>query len=162
MALLAVAYAKSMTVWTMNTLCDKVIALAAPGRGLHVYITDACVPNSRGWRWGVGRGVSRNSPIQRLGWYFSCPCIPVETYLRLIAIHTNSVLQGTYRQLTCFRLETAASQQASMLKLDRHAFHCSATANIKAALQWKYCTKRGLCADCARLLIHTCKYNKNK
>lgn len=38
---------QSMTVWTMNTLCDKVIALLAPGCGLHVYITDACAWNSR-------------------------------------------------------------------------------------------------------------------
>lgn len=56
MALLSVAYVQSMTVWTMNTLCDKVIALAAPGRGLHVYIS-RMQPNS-GWvgGWGCQQG----------------------------------------------------------------------------------------------------------
>lgn len=49
---------------------------------------------------------SRCGIIHRLAWYFSCPCIPVETYLRLLVLHTNSVLQGTYRQLMCFGLDT--------------------------------------------------------
>ena len=38
---------QSTAVWTMNTLCDNVIALLVPGYRRYVYITDACVFNSR-------------------------------------------------------------------------------------------------------------------
>ena len=48
----------------------------------------------------------QNNPLAG-AWYFSCPCIPVETYLRLFLLHTNSVLQGTYRQLMCFEFDAA-------------------------------------------------------
>lgn len=34
---------QSMAVWTMNTLCDNVIASLVSGCRLHVYITDACL-----------------------------------------------------------------------------------------------------------------------
>lgn len=95
-------------VWTMNTICDSVIVATAPGCGLRV--------NHRcsGWkrRKSVQRSRSRN--LQWLLWFCSCPCIPVETYLRLSGTHTNSVLQGTYRQLTCFRLETALSEAVGL------------------------------------------------
>lgn len=106
----------------------------------------ACARRRHG-RWGeagdVKRSRSRGDPVVFL-WYFSCPCIPVETHLRLFPIHTNSVLQGTYRQLMCLKAERAISQRASSLKADWHAFVSGAITNIRAAVEEIYCSKRRL------------------
>lgn len=95
--------AQSMAAWTMNTLCDNVIALLRPGckAARARDVTDACVFSDREEKPARDVQRSRSGRIQWLAWYFSCPCIPVETYLRLFVLHTNSVLQGTYRQLMC-------------------------------------------------------------
>lgn len=57
--------------------------------------------------------------IHWLAWDFSCPCIPVETYLRLFVLHTNSVLQGTYRQLMCFMLGIARAITRAVIYASR-------------------------------------------
>lgn len=75
--------------------------------------------------------------------------------MRLFVLHTNSVLQGTYRQLMCFRLEAAKKKKVislreqlyapallSRLTVDRRAFERSVITNIKAAIEEKYCAKR--------------------
>lgn len=97
---------QSAAVWTVNTLCDKVIASPEPG------LRAACVQKEQrkdrgeeeegGGEGGAQTSYKRGGESSGSMWYFSCPCIPVETHLRLLWIHTNSVLQGTYRQLTCF------------------------------------------------------------
>lgn len=78
------------------TLRQRYCIAAVPGCRLSV--KHRCLE----WKRRKGLQRSRSRSVQRPLWIFSCPCIPVETYLRLSGTHTNSVLQGTYRQLTCF------------------------------------------------------------
>lgn len=121
------------------TLWQGYCNATAPGWGLHVHVAEM----TGGARPETWRGAEAGE-IQWLLWYFSCPCIPVETHLRLFPIHTNSVLQGTYRQLMCLKAERAISQQASSLKADWHAFVSGAITNIRSAIEEIYCSKRRL------------------
>lgn len=93
------------SAWTLNTLRDSVIALLRC-LAVRIVVGASRVCRSKAKR---KRDVQKQSQAQRkihwLARYSSCPCIPVETYLRMFVQHANLVLQGTYRQLMCFLFE---------------------------------------------------------